>query len=73
MLSVDAIYDAVSAAMQRAAADDNTADLTEMQLLAAYLMRPAEAIGDAETARRFQLLAANAANAREEIERRRDE
>lgn len=72
MLTVDAIHAAITAAMQRAQTSDNTADLSELQLLAGYLMNPAEHVGDSATARRFQLLAAQIANLREAIERRDD-
>ena len=72
MMTIDDMYDAIVAAVQRAEASDNTADLQELQLLAGYLMRPAEHVGDEATARRFQLLAAKVANVREEILQREE-
>jgi len=73
MLTIDQVYDAVLAASERAKASDNTADLMELQLLAGYLMRPAEHVGDAATARRFQILASQLANAQEAIRRRHED
>ena len=71
MLTVQDMHDAIAAAVERARQDDNIADLSELQQLAGYLMRPAHMHEDKETEYAFRLLAANAANAREAILRRR--
>lgn len=71
MLRIQDMHDAIAAAIERAKRDDNIADLTEMQQLAGYLMRPANLKDDKETEHRFRVLAANAANLREAILRRR--
>jgi hypothetical protein len=71
MLTVQNMHDAIAAAVERARQDDNIADLSELQQLAGYLMRPAHTHEDKETEYAFRLLAANAANAREAIMRRR--
>ncbi len=73
MMTIDDMYNAITAAVQRAEQSQNTADLMELQMLAGYLMRPAESVGDGETARRFQLLAAKTANIREDIMKQRGE
>jgi len=67
MLTVQHMHDAIEAAIQRAESSRNVADLSELQQLAGYLMRPANAAKDKETERMFRILAARAANLREDI------
>ncbi|HEY1016289.1 MAG TPA: hypothetical protein VGE07_26500 [Herpetosiphonaceae bacterium] len=67
MLTVQAMHDAIQAAIQRAERAGDAADLHELQKIAGYLMRPAHAAGDGETERAFRILAANAANIRERL------
>lgn len=73
MLTIQDIHDAIAAAIERAKRDENVADLSEMQQLAGYLMRPAHAKDDKDTEYRFRVLAANAANIREAILKRGDD
>lgn len=57
---------------QRVIAEDrlsgNRAGLRNTQYACGYIMAAAEAAGDKETARRFRILAAQAANKNEELE-----
>lgn len=73
MLTVQNMYDAIASAIQRANKENNVADLMELQQLAGYLMRPADAVGDKATEKQFRILAAHAANHREAIMKRRDD
>jgi hypothetical protein len=67
MLTVEQIMDSLRQAIadQRQAGDINA--LRETQLAAGVLMNAAKWAGDKETARTFQVLAAQAANAQEEL------
>ena len=71
MLTIQDMHDAIASAIERAKTTENVADLSELQQLAGYLMRPAHLKDDKDTERRFRLLAANAANTREAILRKR--
>ena len=70
MVTIDQVLDY----MERIIAEDrlsgNRAGLRNTQLAAGFLMTAAQVAGDKATARRFQLLAAEAANKNEELERR---
>jgi hypothetical protein len=69
MLSLEQII----AHLERVIAEDrlsgDRAGLKNAQTAAGFLMAAAQAAGDKETARRFQILAAQAANKAEELER----
>jgi hypothetical protein len=67
MLTIQDMHDAIASALERAKKSQNTADLSELQQLAGYLMRPAHQHEDKDTEYRFRLLAAAAATAREAI------
>ena len=71
MLTIQAMHDAIASAVERAKTSQNVADLSELQQLAGYLMRPANLNDDKDTEYRFRVLAASAANIREAILRKR--
>lgn len=71
MLTIQNMHDAINTAIERARRDENVADLMELQQLAGYLMRPADAVGDKATEKQFRILAAHAANYREDIMKQR--
>ncbi len=71
MLTIQAMYDSIASAVERAKTSQNVADLSELQQLAGYLMRPAHLNDDKDTEYRFRVLAAKAANLREAILRKR--
>jgi hypothetical protein len=58
---------ALDGQIKQATSGRNVAALADLQKIAGFLMRPAEALPDRETARRLRILASHAANAREEI------
>ena len=71
MLTIQDMHDSIASALERAKKSQNVADLSELQQLAGYLMRPAHMKDDKDTEYRFRVLAANAANLREAIVRKR--
>ncbi len=71
MLTIQDMHDSIANAIERAKKSQNTADLSELQQLAGYLMRPAHLNDDKDTEYRFRVLAASAANTREAILRQR--
>lgn len=69
-LSVADIVTAIDHEIKKATEKKDIARLADLQVIAGYLMQPAEAVADKETSRRFRILAARAANAREDLERK---
>jgi CRISPR/Cas system-associated protein Cas7 (RAMP superfamily) len=69
--SVDELEAQLDDQIKQATRSRNAAALSDLQKIAGFLMRPAEAAPDREAARRLRILAAHAANAREEILRGR--
>src|SRR5438067_11950522 len=70
MLTTEQILEYIERVIAEDRLSGNRAGLRNTQLAAGFLMNAARAAGDNETARKFQLLAAQAANKSEELERR---
>lgn len=67
MLTVENIIEYTQRVIAQDRLSGNRAGLRNTQYACGYLMTAAESAGDKETARRFRLLAAEAANKNEEI------
>ena len=67
MLTIENIVEYTQRVIAQDKLSGNRAGLRNTQYACGYLMAAAEAAGDKETARRFRILAAEAANKNEEI------
>lgn len=72
MVTVDDIIEFLTRVIAEDRLSGNRAGLQNSQRAAGFLMAAANAYGDKQTTRRFQLLAAEAANKNEELERNPD-
>jgi hypothetical protein len=72
MVTVEDIIEYLTRIIAEDRLSGNRVGLLNSQRAAAFLMAAANAHGDKQTARRFQLLAAEAANKNEELDRNRD-
>lgn len=68
MLSIDQIIEHMEGEIARDRLEGRREELRQIQYAAGLLMRAAEGAGDKESARRFRLVAAQSANAQEELE-----
>jgi hypothetical protein len=68
MLTIDQIIDHMEREIAQDRLEGRRDALRQLQYAAGILMRAAEGNGDKESARRFHLLAAQAANVQEELE-----
>lgn len=73
MIDLNTVHDAIADAIDQAKARKNSSSLADLQVIAGYLMKPADDAGDKETTFKFRVLAAKAANIREELGRSRDD
>jgi hypothetical protein len=67
MLSIDQIITHMEREIARGRLEGKREELRQLQYAAGMLMRAAEGAGDKESARRFRLVAAQAANVQEEL------
>lgn len=67
MVTVDQIYDYFEKLIAEGRLSGNQYSMKQIQTTAGLIMSAAQASGDKETARRFQILAAHAANKHEEL------
>ena len=72
MVTVEDIIEYLTRIIAEDRLSGNRVGLLNSQRAAGFLMTAANAYGDKQTARRFQLLAAEAANKNEELDRNRD-
>lgn len=70
MIDLNTIHDAIAQQLDQAKASRNAANLTNLQTIAGFLMKPADMNNDRDTTYKFRVLAAKAANLREELNRR---
>lgn len=67
MLTVENIFEYTERVIAQDRLSGNRAGLRNTQYACGFLMTAAEGVGDKETARRFRILAAQAANKNEEL------
>jgi hypothetical protein len=67
MLSIDQIIDYMEREIARWRLEGKREELRHLQYAAGTLMHAAESVGDKDSARRFRLVAAQAANMQEEL------
>ncbi|GAB4112767.1 MAG: hypothetical protein Fur005_32850 [Roseiflexaceae bacterium] len=70
MITVDQIADHIERLIAEERLAGDRLALKDIHKSAGFLVRTAEALGDREVARRFQILAAQAANAAEALDKR---
>ncbi len=69
MLSIDQIIGHMEREIAQGRLEGRREELRQIQYAAGMLMRAAEGHGDKDSARRFRLVASQAANVREELEK----